>query len=82
MTNLAIYRILNLADTFKALRIYKDTPDGFREFGFGDVYKLSNYFCTEPAQSVNFKAVCYDGCRRKDGMLTIKRNGDFTFMPT
>lgn len=81
MTNLEIYRILNLADTFKALRIYKDTPDGFREFGFGDVYKLSNYFSLEPAQSVNYKAVIYDGRHHRDGMLTIKRNGDFTFIP-
>ncbi len=82
MTNLAIRRILNLADTFKALTIYKDTDAGFREFSFGDVYMLAKYFSTEPAQSVNYKAVHFDGTYRQDGMLTIKRNGDFTFSPT
>jgi len=82
MTNLAIRRILNLADTFKALTIYKDTDAGFCEFGFGDVYRLAKYFSYEQAQSVNYKAVYFDGTKRRDGMLTIKRNGDFTFTPT
>lgn len=81
MTNLAIYRILDMADKFKALRIYKDTPDGFREFGFGDMHRLTKYFCTEPAQSVNYKAVHYENHVRRDGILTINRNGGFTFTP-
>ena len=81
MTNLAIRRILNLADTFKALTIYKDTDAGFREFGFGDVYRLAKYFSCEPAQSVNYKAVHYENHVRRDGILTINRNGDFTFTP-
>ena len=82
MTNLAIYRILNIPDILKVARIYKDTDAGFTEFGFGWAHKLTKYFSTEPADAVNYKAVWYDGHIRRNGTLTVKRNGDWTFIPT
>lgn len=81
MTNLAIYRILNLPERLNALHIYKDTDLGFTEFGFGWAYKLTKYFECDPAKSVNYPAVHYENHVRRDGILTVNRDGDFTFVP-
>ena len=81
MTNLAERRIYNMPDTFKAINLYRVTPAGFTEFGFGWAYKLASYFNCEPAASVNYEACLYDNRTRIDGTLTVTRNGDFTFTP-
>ena len=80
MTHLAEMRIYNMPDLFKVARIYKDTNAGFTEFGFGWAHRLVKYFYTEPAEAVNYKAVWYDGHIRRNGVLTVKRNGDFNFV--
>lgn len=78
---LAALRILDLPEKLNAVQIFKDTDKGFCEFSFGWAYNLNKYFDAEPASAVNYKACMYDGHTRRNGTLTVKRNGDFTFTP-
>lgn len=81
MTNLAIARILNMPNILKVARIYKDTDEGQAEFKSDWALDLTVYFSLDPAKSVNYKAVWYDGHIKRNGTLTVKRTGDFTFVP-
>lgn len=81
MTNLAIARIYNLPDTLNALNIFKCSTEGFSEFKFGWARVLVMYFISEKASAVNYPACIWDGHTRRNGTLTVKRNGDFTFIP-
>ena len=81
MTDLAINRIMNIPATLKVARVYKDTDGGFAEFELRWAHKLTKYFSAEPATAVSYKAIWYDGHIKRKGTLTVKRSGDFTFVP-
>jgi hypothetical protein len=86
MTNFEVFRLLGIPQKLKAARVNIITGNEEREVDIGMVNAIAEYFKAEPAASaVNYRACFYDQCgwnvTRYVGQLTIKRNGNFTFMP-
>ena len=86
MTSLEIWRLYGLPQRLEAANVRIVTRKEERKFDIDTANGLVEYFNAEPAaRAVTYNACHYDSCgwvtARYAGKLTIKRNGDFTFLP-